>query len=143
MRRLLAGTAALLLAAVAPALAQPPRLDGDWDVTVAMDMGGKTMEMSNRQCVTKEEAADPAKSMPSGPQIQNGCKVVSHTVTGPTVTFTMTCDGPVPVKTDGEFTYKDDTYTGTLTSASGGRTMVMKVTGKRLGDCTKSAPAKP
>lgn len=143
MRLLFVGAAAaLLLAAAAPALAQPPRLDGDWDVKISMDMGGKSMEMSNRQCVTKEQAADPASSVPTGPQGQNGCKMVSHKVTGQTVTFSMTCDGPAPVKTDGEFVYKGDTYTGTLTTASGGRSMVMTMIGKRLGDCTKAPPAK-
>lgn len=140
MKRLFVTAVALWLVA-ASAFAQPPRLDGDWDVKVSMDMGGKTMEMANRQCVTKEQAADPASSVPSGPQGQNGCKVVDHKVTGQTVTFSMTCEAPAPVKTDGEFIYKDDTYTGTLTTVSAGRTMVMKMVGKRLGDCTK-APAK-
>lgn len=140
MKRSLVGVAAFCLVA-ASVFAQPPRMDGDWDVKVSMDMGGKTMEMANRQCVTKEQAADPANAVPTGPQAQNGCKVVNHKVTGQTVTFSMTCDGPASVKTDGEFVYKGDTYTGTLTSVSGGRTMVMKMIGKRLGDCTK-APAK-
>lgn len=140
MRSLLVGVVALCLVA-APVLAQPPRVDGDWDVKVSMDMGGKMMEMSNRQCVTKEQAADPARAVPTGPQAQSGCKMVSHKVTGQIVTFSMTCDGPAQVKTDGELVYKGDTYTGTITTTSGGRSMVMKMVGKRLGDCT-STPAK-
>lgn len=140
MKGSLVGVVALCLVA-APVLAQPPRVDGDWDVKVSMDMGGKMMEMANRQCVTKEQAADPARAVPTGPQPQSGCKMVSHKVTGQTVTFSMTCDGPAAVKTDGELVYKGDTYTGTITTTSGGRTMVMKMVGKRLGDCTNS-PAK-
>ncbi len=136
MKRSFVGAAAFCLVA-ASAFAQPPRMDGDWDVKVSMDMGGKTMEMANRQCVTKEQAADPASAVPTGPQGQKGCKVVDHKVTGQTVTFSMTCDGPAPVKTDAELVYKGDSYTGTLTSVSAGRTMVMKLVGKRLGDCTK------
>lgn len=141
MRGSLVGAAtALLVAAAVPLFAQPPRTDGDWDVKVTIDMGGRTMEMPSRQCVTKEQAADPASAIPTGPQGQpHGCKVASHKVTGSTVSFSMTCDGPPPVKTDGEVTYKGDTYTGSLTTVSGGRTMVMKMTGKRLGDCTSPA----
>jgi Protein of unknown function (DUF3617) len=144
MRRMFVGAAALLFAAASPALAQSPRLDGDWDIKVTMDMGGQTMEMPSRQCLTKEDAANPLAALPSGPQGQNGCKMVNHKVTAQTVTFSMTCDGgPAPLKTDGELVYKGDTYNGTLTTVSGGQKMVMKIAGKRLGDCNKAAPPKP
>jgi hypothetical protein len=141
MTRAWFGAAAIFLAATSVTVfAQPPRQDGEWDVKMTMEMGGRTMEMPSRQCITQEQAKDPARTMPSGPGMPSGCKVLENKVTGQTVTLAMTCDGPPPMKMNAELVYKGDSYTGTMTSETGGRSMTMKVAAKRLGDC--SAPAK-
>ncbi|MGE3177385.1 MAG: DUF3617 domain-containing protein [Vicinamibacterales bacterium] len=134
-----AAAACMLVAASVSLLAQPPRQDGEWDVKMTMDMGGRIMEMPVRQCITKEQARDPAKAIPSGPGAPSGCKLLDNKVTGSTVTVAMSCDGPPPMKMNAEFVYKGDSYTGTMTSESGGRTMTMKLAAKRLGDCTTPA----
>ena len=136
MSRMWFGLMAAVLAATAVSIqAQAPRQDGEWDVKMTMDMGGRSMEMPMRQCITKEQAKDPAKAIPNGPNGPTGCKLLDQKVVGQTVTVAMACDGPPPVKMNAQFTYKDDTYTGTMTTEAGGQTMALKINAKRLGDC--------
>ena len=85
-----------LLVGVASAVAvsaQGVRRDGNWDISVEMQMpnmpAGMTMPpMKMTQCVTKEEAKDPQKSIPSRPQRGGGaqdCKVTDYKESGNTV----------------------------------------------------------
>ena len=97
------------------------------------------------QCITKEEADDPTKGLPTAPQRGRGpapdCKVSDRKIVGNKVTWTMTCEGPNAMNGTGEMTYAGDSYTGHLMMniARGGQTMAMtmNMSGKRLGDCVK------
>ena len=56
-----------LLVLPAAAFAQGPRRDGKWEVKMQTEMPGMPMQMppvTLTQCITKEQAADPQKSMP-------------------------------------------------------------------------------
>ncbi len=126
------------------ASAQGPRRDGKWEVTAEMDMPGMPMKMPPRtstQCVTKEDVADPQKSVPTnnGPRGGNGdCKVSDYKMEGGKVTWNMKCEGEHPMTGTGEMNYGEDSFTGTMKmDHGGGQVMTMKYTGKRLGDCTK------
>jgi hypothetical protein len=144
---------AAMAAASVSVLAQAgPRRDGNWEVTVEMDMPGMPQGMSmppikSTQCITPQDAADPSKSLPQRPAGRGGapnpndCKVSDYKTEGNKVSWTMKCEGAQPMSGTGELIYGTDSYTGTMKMdmARGGQpmAMTMKYTGKRLGDCTK------
>ena len=87
-----------------------------------------------------EDAADPLKSMPQGRGgrgMQGDCKATDYKVDGNKVTSSFKCEGANPVSGTSEFVYSGDSYTGTVKMDVGGRSMAMKYTAKRLGDCVK------
>jgi hypothetical protein len=133
--------------------AQGPRRDGRWEMTTQMEMAGMPAgrgmpPMTVTQCITKEQAADPQKSLPQPPQrggSQSDCKVSDFKSSGNKVSWTIKCTTPNEVDGTGEAIYGDDTLESTMTMnmqmARGGQTMPMQMTiktkGKRLGDCTQ------
>jgi hypothetical protein len=126
----------------ASVVAQGPRRDGKWEVTMEMQMEGMPQAMPPRtttHCVTPEEAKDPQKAIPQnggrGRGMAESCKVSDQKTVGSTVSWSIQCDGPPPVTGHGEITYATDSYVGTMKMDRGGRSMTMKYTGKRLGDC--------
>ncbi|HUR32729.1 MAG TPA: DUF3617 family protein [Vicinamibacterales bacterium] len=153
MKVLAAGVMACAAMALSVSLlAQGPRRDGNWEVTMTMDMPGMPQGMSmppmkSMQCITPADAADPAKTVPQRPAGRGGaanpndCKVSDYKTDGNKVTWSMKCEGAQPMSGTGEFLYGTDSYTGTMKMdmARGGQPMAvtMKYEGKRLGDCTK------
>src|SRR5438105_10545855 len=131
--------AAALLAASASVvlLAQGPRRDGQWDVVVDMQMAGMQMPpMKTTQCITKQQAADPQKSLPNAVP-GNDCKVSDYKIDGNKATWSMKCTGKQPMTGSGEIVYADNAYTGSMKVDSEGQTMTMKYSAKRTGDCNK------
>jgi len=138
--------ACALLAAAALAVvvhAQGARRDGQWEVTVEMNMPGMPVAMPPRtitHCVTPADAADPQKAVPpQGRGNPNDCKVSDFKADGNKVSWSMKCEGPPPMTGTGEFVYQNDAYTGTviMNMQGGGGAMTMKYSGKRHGDCAK------
>jgi hypothetical protein len=134
----------LVALAGATIAAQSPIRPGQWEVVMQMDMPNmpvKMPEMKTTQCVTPEQAKDPASALPSGPQAGRGgksdCKVSDYNVTGNTVTWKMACTTPMAVTSTGEMTFTDDSYAGTMKMNTAQGDMAMKVSGKRLGDCAQ------
>ncbi len=133
----------LVLGLHLPAAAQAPRQDGNWEITMQIEMDGVAPRLPARtttQCVTKEEAADPKKAMPQGGDaMPSSCKTLEHKFEGNRVQWSFKCEAPHPMTGTGEIVYTNETsYTGIVTFTRDGRTMTMKYSGKRLGDCTKS-----
>ena len=134
-------SAVLVLSIVA--LAQGPRRDGQWEVKMEMDMPGMPAAMpaiTSTQCITPEDAKDPQKAMPQqgrGRGNSGDCKVSDYKIDGNKVSWAMKCEGQQQMSGTGEFTYAADTYTGVMKMDMGGRSMTMKYSGKRIGDCTK------
>ena len=149
MKRVYACLVAVFAAASVSVVAQSgPRRDGNWEVTMQMEMPGMPAAMpatKMTQCITPQEASDPSKSVPQRPAGRGGsgdCKVSDYKVDGNKVTWNMKCEGARPMTGTGEFVYEKDSYTGTMkmdmgAGGPGGGVMTMKYTGKRLGDCTK------
>jgi hypothetical protein len=135
-------SAALLALSIA-AFAQGPRRDGNWEVKMEMEMAGMPPGMppfTSTQCITPEEANDPNKLTPQGRGRGRGnqdCKATDQKVEGNKVTWSMKCEGEMPMTGTGEFVYAGDTYTGTIKMDTGRGAMTMKYSGKRLGDCVK------
>lgn len=131
-----------------------PRRDGHWRATMRAQLPGVTAQPPTMQfthCVTKEDAADPAKLVPlDGPSEMPGlqCKVVAQRLEGATVSWETDCPGAdAPMSGKGRFTYTADAYHGTvtLTVTKDGEpvTMTMSYEGERLDDCHKSMPMTP
>jgi hypothetical protein len=130
-----AAVLSLVLGLSLSARAQTPRQDGNWEVTMQVEVEGmpalpaKTMT----QCVSKEDVADPQKP-PLG-RASSHCTVSDHKVEGNRVSWSMKCEAPEAMTGTGEILYGDNAYTGILKIEREGRTMTMKYAGKRLGDC--------
>jgi hypothetical protein len=126
-----------------PLLAQGARRDGKWEVTMQMEMDGMPQMMpptTSTHCVTPEEARDPQKTLLQSDGRGRGmanCKVSDAKHETDKVSWSFQCDGPPPTTGTGEMVYSGDTYTGTIRMDRSGRSMTMKYTGKRLGDCDK------
>jgi len=124
------------------AIAQSPIRPGRWEATMQMQMAGSPVqmpEMKSSRCVTPEDAKDPSRSLPSGPEGRGGqksdCKMSDYKVTGNTATWKMVCTSPQAMTSTGEMTFTDDSYTGTMKMDSPQGPMTMKLAGKRVGDC--------
>jgi len=116
---------------------------GKWEVTISMEMPGMpggVPPMTNTQCITKEQAADPQKALGQMPQRggpQNDCKVDQKTV-GNKMNFTMKCTTPTEMSGTGEAIFGENSFEQTMkmTMSRGGQTMEMttKSSGKRVGE---------
>ena len=140
VRNIVSLTALLALSTVV--FAQSPRRDGRWEISMQMEMPGMPAmaPIKSEQCVTKEQANDPQSAVP--PQGANSdCKSENTKTTGSKVTWSMRCTTPTPMTGTGEITYLENSFDGLITMSMdrGGQpmAMMMKMTGKRLGDCTK------
>jgi hypothetical protein len=127
--------------------AQDMRRDGRWEMTATMEIPGMPQPLpptTLMQCITKEQAADPQKLLPQPPQrggSQSDCKVSDYKSSGNKVTFAMKCTTPQEMTTNAEINYGQDTMQAVMktTMSRDGKPMemTMKMTGKRLGDCTQ------
>ncbi len=140
MKSLLTSSLLVALAAVA-VYAQNPMRAGQWEVSMQMQMQGMAMpEMKRTQCITPEQLEkDPTSGLPNGARGAgpDACKVSDYKQTGSTVTWKMACTGAQAMTGDGELMFSGDTYAGTVKMMMEQGAMSMKMTGKRLGDCTK------
>jgi hypothetical protein len=130
------------LACVVATVAQGTMRPGRWESTMQMQMAGSPMqmpEMKSTRCVTAEDAKDPTRSLPAGPEgrgnQKSDCKATDYKVSGNTATWKMVCTTPQAMTSTGEMTFTDDSYTGTMKMDSPQGPMTMKIAGKRVGDC--------
>ena len=131
-----AGLLAVSLAAGAQA--QGPRQDGRWEVKIEFDLPGLPAMPPQTQttCITPEDAANPQKAMlPGGLADQANCKISDYKTAGSRVTYSLKCEGQVPLSGTGDFTYMGDTYSGVFKADAAGQTLAIRYSGKRLGDC--------
>jgi hypothetical protein len=133
-----------VLASATAVVAQSHMRPGQWEVAMQMQLVNPPMqmpEMKTTQCVTPEQVKDPASTLPSGgPQGRGGkndCKVEDYKVSGGNVTWKMVCTAPQAMTGNGDLTFTNDSYTGTMKMETPQGAMSMKLAGKRLGDCTK------
>ncbi|HUI46501.1 MAG TPA: DUF3617 family protein [Nitrospirota bacterium] len=132
---------ALLLVSAAPLFAAPATMqDGNWEITMKMDMAGMPFAlppMVTTHCYTKEDINDSKKTIPSTSQ-KNDCEKKDVTVVGNKVTWKMQCkDGSTG---SGEMEYKQTSYSGMMTlekadKKGGTSKIIYHMSGKRIGDC--------
>ena len=117
--------------AVSVVTAQSPMRPGNWESTMQMQMPGMAMPaMKNTKCVTAEQLKDPVQALPSAAP---GCTMSNYKNEGSKVTWAMACKD---MSGTGEITFKGDVYEGQM-NVTQPHEMVMKMSGKRLGDCPK------
>jgi hypothetical protein len=138
--------AAMTAGVAIAAQAAPQATPGQWEITAAMHMDGKTkMDMpphSMKICLKPQDVADPSKQgFMGGPHGQHNpdCKKVDSSVSGDTVKFHMRCEGQHASDIAGEITYGPNSYKGQTTvdvdTGQGKMHMISNFSAKRLGDC--------
>ncbi|MGA2515819.1 MAG: DUF3617 family protein [Thermodesulfobacteriota bacterium] len=110
--------------------AAPNMEDGLWEITSTMEMPGMPAKsFTHNSCLTKEKAV-PQTS-------QSDCTIKDVKNLGNTITWTVVCrEGATMSK--GKVTYAGTTMDGvieTTVKSNGGKTMTMKMKGKRIGPC--------
>jgi hypothetical protein len=110
--------------------AAPNMEDGLWEITSTMEMPGMPAKsFTHSSCLTKEKAV-PQTS-------QSDCTIKDVKNLGNTITWTVVCrEGATMSK--GKVTYAGTTMDGvieTTVKSNGGKTMTMKMKGKRIGPC--------
>jgi hypothetical protein len=131
------------LSTALPALAAPNLEEGNYEVTMKMEMEGMPFAMppvKHNQCMTKKEL------VPDTSQKGQDCVVKDQKIVGDTLNWKVECNGK-DGKTEGEgkITYAGKTYDGLMKMkmTQKGETMNMKMAfqGKHTGAC-KSPPGK-
>ena len=126
------------LAAPTVGLADPAMQEGNWEVTMKMEMVGMPFPMPPtkvNQCVTKKDL------VPDMSQRDQNCIVNDQKVTGDTLTWRMQCKGAQgTMDGEGRIKYSGDTYEGEMQANmtdKSGKAMTIKYTmhGKHTGAC--------
>jgi hypothetical protein len=114
------------------------RKEGNWQVTMTMEMVGMPMKMPAQtvnQCVTKKDL------VPDMSQRDQECIVKEQKIVGDTVSWKMQCNGKQGTMTgEGRIKYASDSYDGDMQmtmTQGGGPAMTMKyaMQGKWTGPC--------
>jgi hypothetical protein len=120
--------------AVGDTPAAPAVAGEQWEVTSQMTMEGMPFPMpvtTNKVCSTNSEP--PVSDPPDG-----DCQMTDLTTVGSTTTWTAQCTGEHPMTGRGEITYNgSDSYTGQIRFESADGVMTLKLSGKKLGACTR------
>jgi uncharacterized protein DUF3617 len=122
-----------------PMVANAGITPGKYQVTVEMEMAGmdKMPSATVEQCITKEEAENPQKTvLQDAAGKNNSCKVSDLKVDGNTISWKVNCEKE-QISGEGKMTLESDSYSGTVNLKVQDRQMTQKFTGKRLGDCQK------
>jgi hypothetical protein len=126
--RLLAAVSVAALATPAIADERPGNL---WNTTSQMSMPGMpAMPPQTMQLCTAKEWTQP----PPAPAGQT-CTQSNFQQTGNKVTWSIACTGEMDMTGEGEITFDDDSYTGTILFDAGGMTMTVNLTGTKIDEC--------
>jgi len=107
--------------------AAPNMEDGLWEITTTMDMPGMAAKsLTHNSCLTKEKAV-PQTS-------QSDCTIKDLKNLGDTITWTVVCREGATIS-KGKVTYAGTTMDGVIETTTSGKTMTMKMKGKRIGPC--------
>jgi hypothetical protein len=138
---LLAATATVSLSCQS-CLAEGPQ-PGLWKLTSRTLPGGPMNENSHTACVTPEMVKDPGSTFVRQNAFQNvtqtGCRQ-THSFTGITLSWSMTCTGTPPTSGSGTMTFDSPQhYSGAFTITGSDPARPMTVTtmmeGQRIGEC--------
>ena len=128
-----AAVASLFTLALVPARADdPPGIE--WETTSQMTMVG----MPFTPPPTKLKVCTPSVWTRPPPGGDPTCVNSNFTRVGNKVTWTMQCSGDMPMTGEGEITFEGtDSYMGTINATAEGMTMVINLSGRKLGTCDR------
>jgi hypothetical protein len=132
--------AALIILWASAAAAGPNMQEGKWEITSKVEMKGMPMEMpavKTSVCLNSKDV------VPQKPEKNQDCKMISNKIEGSTVTWVMQCrdkNGDT-IDSTGRITYKGASFDGAvemdMSGKHGKQHMSQKMSGRRIGDCTK------
>lgn len=129
----------LLQAATSPVYADDAR-PGLWNITLNMTVAGADTVLgpyAKTQCLTQADAQNPDKLFAG---MGGGCTFGEKNYQGGRFTFSVQCNGAIPMKGEGEVSFSANSFEGDLTIQAevpdmGQLKTKSHVTGSRLGDC--------
>ena len=111
----------------------PDFREGNWEITVEIEMPGMNMKMPGTtytQCMKKE------RPVPQNDQPNQQCDVKDVKTMGNTVSWTMVCKNPGGTMTGrGKISYEKEQMSGTMTMEGQGMQMISTYSGRRTGPC--------
>lgn len=126
--RLAAAASMSILCAAAVADERPGNL---WKTTSQMTMPGlPAMPPQTMQLCTAKEWTQP----PPAPEGQT-CTQTNFQRTGNKITWSIACTGEMDMSGEGEITFTDNSYAGTILFNAGGMTMTVNLTGTKIDEC--------
>lgn len=126
--RLLAALSMAVLAVQAIADERPGNL---WNTTSQMSMPGMpAMPPQSMQLCTAKEWTQPPPA-PAG----QACTQTNFQRTGNKLTWSIACTGDMDMSGEGEITFDEDSYTGTILFNASGMTMTVNLTGTKVDEC--------
>lgn len=131
---LVALSSILVLRAIAADTDATAKKGDEWETTSQMSMEGMPMQMPVTKlkiCAAKDRAEPPGSENPQG-----NCKNLNMKRSGEKVTWDVQCTDP-DMTGAGEIIYTGkDSYTGTVKFTSADGNMTVKLTGRKLGECS-------
>jgi len=110
--------------------------DGYWEVTSQTEMPGMPMKIpasTIKHCYSKEDVKDQKKVIAR----DKNCTMTDYKISGDKVTWAMKCTGQSAGTFNGETIFSADAYISTMKMKTQGQNMMVKVKGKRIGECPK------
>ena len=130
--RLMAASAIAFLALTPARATDPPGFS--WEMTSQMTMAGMPFTPPPTRltrCLPRVWTSPP----PGG---DSSCVATNYQRVGSTVTWTMQCGGKMPMTGEGEITFDGpDSYSGAINATAEGMSMVIMLTGRKIGTCDK------
>lgn len=108
---------------------------GLWEYSTRMEMPGMPMQMPPavvQNCLKPEDIAGERAYQPDN---NKDCKIENMKTSGNTVSYDVKCVGTQPANGRYEFTSTATTMKGKGAMEVQGRTMLMNIEARRLGDC--------
>ena len=111
----------------------PEFREGEWEITVAVEIPGMSMKMpptTFTQCMRKDTP------VPQNDQPGQKCEMTNQKTEGNTVRWTIVCENQGGKMTGtGEVTYEKETMSGTMTMEGQGMRMNSTFSGRWIGPC--------
>lgn len=121
----------LLTATFTDAVADPPMQPGKWQITLHTVSPVDVPPMVTTMCVDKAHA-----DKPEAPKVapDDDCQVASQDFNGSVLSYSIRCKAK-SVSSNAKFTYRGQSYSGTITITSGDVVITQEVDAVRLGEC--------
>ena len=132
-QKIAALTGFILVLCFQSVFASPDIKEGNWEITVKMEMPGMPMEMPAvqfTQCLSSQN------TIPVNKDELKDCKMLSSSTDGNTAKWVMQCSqGGQQITSRGKITYSGDTFNGEAQIQMQGMDITQKMTGRHMGAC--------